>query len=57
MSDYDVLNWTIKFGKYKGKTFYDVINTDKKYMDWVVNNTTINEKIIDAYKAYCNKNI
>lgn len=32
------LNDTMPFGKYKGKTLQEVIDTDKSYIEWVVNN-------------------
>lgn len=32
------LDDTMPFGKYKGKTLQEVIDTDKSYIEWVVNN-------------------
>ncbi len=31
--------YTLKFGKYKGKTIKEVYQTDSKYIEWVINNT------------------
>lgn len=31
--------YTLKFGKYKGKTIKEVYKTDSKYIEWVINNT------------------
>ena len=35
----DADNYTLKFGKYKGKTIKEVEKEDTKYIDWIVNNT------------------
>jgi len=40
---YNIMNYDsiIKFGKYKGKSIGDIINTDKKYLVWAVENNII----------------
>lgn len=35
----DADNYTLKFGKYKGKTIKEVEKEDTKYIDWMINNT------------------
>lgn len=35
----DADNYTLKFGKYKGKKIKEVEKEDTKYIDWIVNNT------------------
>ena len=35
----DADNYTLKFGKYKGKTIKEVEKEDTKYIDWIINNT------------------
>lgn len=32
----DVSKWTMKFGKYKGKTFKDLIDEEPKYCKWLL---------------------
>ena len=32
-------NYTLKFGKYKGKTIKEVYKDDPKYIDWMITNT------------------
>lgn len=29
-------NWTLRFGKHKGKTFQDTADEDPAYMDWII---------------------
>ncbi len=35
------LNYIFKFGKHKGKTFLDVMLSDKQYIRWLYNNGDI----------------
>lgn len=35
----DADNYTLKFGKYKGKTIKQVEKEDTKYIDWIIGNT------------------
>lgn len=35
----DADKYTLKFGKYKGKTIKEVEKEDTKYIDWMINNT------------------
>ena len=34
--------WVVKFGKNKGKTYSELIKSDKKYLEWMVKQNTIN---------------
>jgi hypothetical protein len=34
----DALNWSFSTGKYKGKTMVEVLNENKQYIDWYLNN-------------------
>jgi uncharacterized protein (DUF3820 family) len=45
---------TLKFGKYKGKTIYEVYETDEKYLKWLMNQTFFNE---NKYNTYMKKSI
>ena len=34
----DAMNWSFSFGKYKDKTMVEVLNEDKQYVEWYLNN-------------------
>ena len=34
----DALNWSFSTGKYKGRTMVEVLNENKQYIDWYLNN-------------------
>ena len=42
--------WTFTFGKYKGKTFNEVLNTDKDYLIWLRDKATM--EIWEPLKTY-----
>jgi len=43
------------FGKYKGKTYAEVYNTDKNYVKWIVTNK--DDKYIKSVKKYFTERI
>lgn len=34
----DAMNWSFSSGKHKGETMVEVLNTDRQYVDWYINN-------------------
>ncbi len=43
------LLWKLKFGKFKDKTYIDIINNNESYIEWMINNNMLNEKVLKAY--------
>lgn len=46
------LNSKFTFGKYKGFTLEDILNTDPKYVRWCIGDAGNVELSNDAYKEY-----
>jgi hypothetical protein len=43
------LTWTIRFGKYKDKTYQHVIGTDEKYIEWMIEKDMLNQNVKECY--------
>jgi len=39
------IDWIMPFGKYKGKSLYDIFDEDLQYLHWVTNQTWLDRKL------------
>ncbi len=46
------LEWVIKFGKYKGFRYIDVIVNDFDYFQWLIDKDVLNEKVLEAFYLF-----
>lgn len=51
-----ISKWSIRFGKHKGQTFKYLIENEKKYCEWLVNNLEKN-KLNEPIIKYLNSNL
>jgi hypothetical protein len=47
-----ILNWKLKFGKHKGKTYEELFRDEKKYVNWMVASKIMHEKVLKCYELY-----
>ena len=47
-----IINWQVKFGKHKGKTYLNLFSTEQSYVKWMVDAKMMHEKVLKCYELY-----